>query len=1190
MARITTESGAKNTDQLTFQANGTDRIELPSSDFIADANMTRDGDNLILQTPNGEVAVIEGYFSADPAPLLASPDGAVLTPNLVQAFAHSPMEFAANDTASDESPIGAVEEVKGNVTVTRADGTVESVAIGTPIYQGDVVETDANGAVNIVFMDETSMAISENARMAIDEYSYDPATESGTTNFSVLRGLFVFTSGLIGRDDPDDVKIDTPVGSIGIRGTIIAGNIDPNGESSITVLEGAIVVTNGEGDVTLSQAFETVKLNGFDAPISEAIVMPAAAINARFAAVSAVNPSLFSTINEAVQEQQSQQPAPAPTQDIQDMPSTQETAPQSQNAPASNAPAAATQESSAPTQAADAPAPVETVPAIVAIDPSVSGFGSAETGLPSANTIAGQTSGGVFDTSSNSIPVTGGSAAAGTSTASAGTTPVNTTTDSGSTSNAGTTTSPSVADAVQTSPVVINNGGTTTPTIPTTPAGPAMALTTVNATDIAVAGAIVGTVVVSNLAGGTYTYSLSNDPNGYFAIADNGGGSLSVSLTPDGVAALGNSFSLIDLGDVDVIVTPTATGTALTQTLNVNITDANAGRIIDMDINGNGVTRITDSGNFNIGYSISALGDVDSDGFDDFIFTNNISTGSNHSYIVYGGTGGIPTQAVGDGNLGVFGDPIDINGNSVTGTNTGESVAAGVGDLNGDGYRDYVVGQNLLNGQGVVSFHSGSTALWSQNNGATGSNLGVSVSGAGDYNNDGYADVIAGARDDGARLYFGLPAVMPTSPDTLPGTAGGVTDVTGLGDFNGDGYSDFAIAIPGENTGVGAVTIYFGDNSGFNAANSAIINGAGAFGFGNFIAGVGDLNGDGLSDMVVMNAMNSGFIYLGGTIAPTDTANTANATALINIPGNYDIMDMAAAGDFNGDGYADFTISVADGTSAKSYVVFGQNTMVDIDAEYLKNPLNAFELEYSTANNASPNFKVSSIGDVNGDGFDDLGVGVPDANGASTGNGGVIVVNGRSSGNTTVASANNATADGQHLVGTVSNDIFNDQDNDALTMRGGAGNDMFRITNQNFQHIDGGTGQDAIVMNGLNNDINFGSFNFEDISGIEKLAFGANNQTMRLTIDNIFNLLKTSDNGKLFIGNDAGVTGFSLIIDDQTAANHTDDAAGIELALRGVAPGAASVASDEAGYTQFDIGGYSLYIDTTIVTGGTTVV
>ncbi len=231
-----------------------DRVELPDASFVRDADFTRDGMDLVLDGPEGQL-VIKDYFADETQPNLVAPDGSTLTPELVNSFTKSSPQYAANDTQSDESPVGAVQEVTGNATVTHVDGTTETIANGTPIYQGDIIETDAAGAVNIKFVDETSFAVSEDARLAIDEYVYDAGTESGTTNFSVLKGVFVFTSGLIGRDDPDDVHIETPVGSIGIRGTIIAGNVN-SGE--ITVVEGAIVLTDQHGhEVTLTNQFET---------------------------------------------------------------------------------------------------------------------------------------------------------------------------------------------------------------------------------------------------------------------------------------------------------------------------------------------------------------------------------------------------------------------------------------------------------------------------------------------------------------------------------------------------------------------------------------------------------------------------------------------------------------------------------------------------------------------------------------------------------------------------------------------------------------------------------------------------------------------------------------------------------------------------------------------------------------------
>jgi hypothetical protein len=242
----------------------------------------------------------------------------------VNSFTKSSPQYAANDTQTDESPVGAVQEVTGVATVTHLDGTTETIANGTPIYQGDIIETDAAGAVNIKFVDETSFAVSEDARLAIDEYVYDAGTQSGTTNFSVLKGVFVFTSGLIGRDDPDDVHIETPVGSIGIRGTIIAGNVN-SGE--ITVVEGAIVLTDQNGhEVTLTNQFETARFNGAEG-IQHMGQLSANDVAQKFFIVSKVSPTLFSSINDAASEQPSDDAAQPVTEPVTEEAPAEETAP-----------------------------------------------------------------------------------------------------------------------------------------------------------------------------------------------------------------------------------------------------------------------------------------------------------------------------------------------------------------------------------------------------------------------------------------------------------------------------------------------------------------------------------------------------------------------------------------------------------------------------------------------------------------------------------------------------------------------------------------------------------------------------------------------------------------------------------------------------------------------------------------------
>ncbi len=350
-----------------------DTVQLPDASFVRDADFTRDGMDLVLNGPEGTL-VINDYFADEAQPSLVAPDGSALTPDLVNSFLKSSPEYAANDTQTDESPVGAVQEVSGHATVTHADGSVETIVNGTEIYKGDIIETDAAGAVNIKFADETSFAVSEDARLAIDEYVYDASTQSGETNFSVLKGVFVFTSGLIGRDDPDDVKIDTPVGSIGIRGTIIAGNVN-TGE--ITVVEGAIVLKDHSGhEVTLATQFETARFGGNDG-IEHMGKLSANDVAHKFFVVSQVSPTLFSSINDAATEQ----PAEDAAQPVTDT--------EKESAPAETAPATETEGNNVTgEEAATQTAALPPVPPPVAIM-TTSGFStSSSSGLTATTGIA----------------------------------------------------------------------------------------------------------------------------------------------------------------------------------------------------------------------------------------------------------------------------------------------------------------------------------------------------------------------------------------------------------------------------------------------------------------------------------------------------------------------------------------------------------------------------------------------------------------------------------------------------------------------------------------------------------------------------------------------------------------------------------------------------------------------------------
>ena len=86
-----------------------------------------------------------------------------------------------------------------------------------PSYLGDVVQTGADGRISITFTDGTAFNLSSNARMALNDFVYDPNGKSNSTFFSLTKGTFTFVAGKMAKTG--DMKIDTPVAAMGIRGT-----------------------------------------------------------------------------------------------------------------------------------------------------------------------------------------------------------------------------------------------------------------------------------------------------------------------------------------------------------------------------------------------------------------------------------------------------------------------------------------------------------------------------------------------------------------------------------------------------------------------------------------------------------------------------------------------------------------------------------------------------------------------------------------------------------------------------------------------------------------------------------------------------------------------------------------------------------------------------------------------------------
>jgi hypothetical protein len=140
-------------------------------------------------------------------------------------------------------PIGKVVTATGAVTIEHVTAVVVQAAlsnqpgqakVGDPVYLGDVLSTGGDGKVGITFTDGTAFDLSSNARMAMTEFIYDPNSKSNSSLLSLTKGTFTFVAGKIAKSG--DMKVDTPVATMGIRGTTPRVEISDDGTVKFSTL------------------------------------------------------------------------------------------------------------------------------------------------------------------------------------------------------------------------------------------------------------------------------------------------------------------------------------------------------------------------------------------------------------------------------------------------------------------------------------------------------------------------------------------------------------------------------------------------------------------------------------------------------------------------------------------------------------------------------------------------------------------------------------------------------------------------------------------------------------------------------------------------------------------------------------------------------------------------------------------
>lgn len=162
------------------------------------------------------------------------------------ASASSCGDLFADDAGPAQAGVAAA--VKGEVKATTPPAKdAHLLKSGDKVFMGDRIETGVDGKLQILLLDQTVFTLGPSGAITMDDFVFDPASDEGKVKASVLKGIFRVVSGKVAHKNPENMSVDLPAGSIGFRGTNVAGIID--GQRSTVVLlgpvgSGRIYVTN----------------------------------------------------------------------------------------------------------------------------------------------------------------------------------------------------------------------------------------------------------------------------------------------------------------------------------------------------------------------------------------------------------------------------------------------------------------------------------------------------------------------------------------------------------------------------------------------------------------------------------------------------------------------------------------------------------------------------------------------------------------------------------------------------------------------------------------------------------------------------------------------------------------------------------------------------------------------------------
>ncbi|EKS42840.1 putative Ig domain-containing protein [Afipia clevelandensis] len=230
---------AVNADSFVFadssapDVSGADAVAIVSPELLFSGHYARNGLDLVLSSQE-EVLVVPGYFKGETRGVLMSPEGATISGRIVEAMTARVQYAQADQIAGAVPAVGNVAKISGMAVVTR-NGVPVELKQGDRLLKGDVVQTGAETTLGISFVDGTALGLASNARIVLDEMTYDPNGSSNSSLMSLIQGTITLVAGHTAKYG--NMRVETPVATMGIRGTAIMVEIAAdNGPSKFSVL------------------------------------------------------------------------------------------------------------------------------------------------------------------------------------------------------------------------------------------------------------------------------------------------------------------------------------------------------------------------------------------------------------------------------------------------------------------------------------------------------------------------------------------------------------------------------------------------------------------------------------------------------------------------------------------------------------------------------------------------------------------------------------------------------------------------------------------------------------------------------------------------------------------------------------------------------------------------------------------